>query len=82
MEIDHYVVLGLPSGDKGAKITDADIKKAYKNKALDLHPDKRPNDPNANINFQKLQSSYDILKDEIERKRFDQNQPLFFQSSS
>ncbi|KAI3939331.1 hypothetical protein MKW98_022199 [Papaver atlanticum] len=71
METDHYVVLGLPSGDPGKKLTDADIKKAYKTKARELHPDKRPNDPNANINFQKLQTSYDILKDEIKRKCFD-----------
>ncbi|KAI3906159.1 hypothetical protein MKW92_041292, partial [Papaver armeniacum] len=71
MEIDHYAVLGLPSGDQGAKLTDADIKKAYKTKARNLHPDKRANDPNATINFQKLQTSYDILKDERKRKCFD-----------
>ncbi|KAI3847492.1 hypothetical protein MKX03_029199 [Papaver bracteatum] len=70
-EIDHYAVLGLPSGEKGAKLTQADIKKAYRTKALELHPDKCPDDPNANTNFQKLQSSFDILRDEIERKRFD-----------
>ncbi|KAI3898824.1 hypothetical protein MKW92_023387 [Papaver armeniacum] len=71
MEIDHYAVLGLPSGEEGAKLTQADIKKAYRTKALELHPDKCPDDPNANTNFQKLQSSYDILRDEMERKHFD-----------
>ncbi|MCL7025776.1 hypothetical protein MKW94_004418 [Papaver nudicaule] len=71
MEIDHYVVLGLPSGERGAKLTDADIKKAYKTKALELHPDKRPDDPNANINFLKLTESYEILKDETQRKILD-----------
>ncbi|KAI3959448.1 hypothetical protein MKW98_019038 [Papaver atlanticum] len=65
-EIDHYAVLGLPSGEEGAKLTQADIKKAYRTKALELHPDKCPDDPNANTNFQKLQSSYDILRDEID----------------
>ncbi|KAI3997937.1 hypothetical protein MKX01_021445 [Papaver californicum] len=71
MEIDHYTVLELPSGEKGAKLSDADIKKAYKTRALELHPDKRPDDPDANINFQKLQTSFDILKDKTKRKRFD-----------
>ncbi|MCL7045436.1 hypothetical protein MKW94_005956 [Papaver nudicaule] len=71
MEIDHYVVLGLPSGEQGARLTDADIKKAYKIKALELHPDKRPDNPNANINFLKLSESYEILKDEAQRKILD-----------
>ncbi|KAI3959445.1 hypothetical protein MKW98_019035 [Papaver atlanticum] len=71
MEIDHYAVLGLPSGEEGAKLTQADIKKAYKTKARELHPDKCPVDPNANANFQSVQSSYNILRDEIQRKRFD-----------
>ncbi|KAM7274625.1 hypothetical protein ACFE04_016491 [Oxalis oulophora] len=71
VNIDHYAVLGLPSGDEGAKLTDKDISKAYKLKALELHPDKRPDDPNAHDNFQKLQSSYAVLKDEKARKLFD-----------
>ncbi|RZC49431.1 hypothetical protein C5167_017859 [Papaver somniferum] len=81
MEIDHYAVLGLQSGEEGVKLSQADIKKAYRNKSLELHPDKRPNDPNANINFQKLQSSYDILRDETERKRFDDRVQRLRQSS-
>lgn len=40
--------------------------------ALDLHPDKRLDDPiKAHINFQKLKTSYDILRDEKKRKLFD-----------
>ncbi|CAM8974298.1 unnamed protein product [Rhodiola kirilowii] len=70
-EVDHYAVLGLPSGEEGSKLTDKEISKAYKLKALELHPDKRPDDPNAHDNFQKLKSSYEILKDEKARKLFD-----------
>ncbi|GAB2276605.1 hypothetical protein Dimus_011322 [Dionaea muscipula] len=70
-EVDHYRVLGLASGEEGAKFSIDDIKKAYKLKALELHPDKRPDDPNARKNFQKLRSSFDILKDEKARKLFD-----------
>ncbi|KAF8377772.1 hypothetical protein HHK36_031157 [Tetracentron sinense] len=71
LEVDHYEILGLPSGEEGAKLTVKEISKAYKSKALELHPDKRLNDPNAHANFQKLKSSYEILKDEKARKLFD-----------
>ncbi|KAL5706340.1 hypothetical protein ACHQM5_024523 [Ranunculus cassubicifolius] len=71
VEIDHYQLLGLPSGEEGSKLTQNEISKAYRSKALELHPDKRRNDPNAHDNFQKLKSSYEILKDEKARKLFD-----------
>ncbi|GAV77246.1 DnaJ domain-containing protein/RRM_6 domain-containing protein [Cephalotus follicularis] len=71
MDVDHYSVLGLPSGEEGAKLTEKEISKAYKLKALELHPDKRPDDPSAHDNFQKLKTSYEVLKDEKARKLFD-----------
>ncbi|KAL5856204.1 hypothetical protein ACOSQ3_006039 [Xanthoceras sorbifolium] len=71
VDVDHYEVLGLPSGVEGARLSEKEISKAYKFKALELHPDKRPDDPNAHANFQKLKSSYEILKDEKARKLFD-----------
>ncbi|KAK9286157.1 hypothetical protein L1049_014539 [Liquidambar formosana] len=69
--VDHYSILGLPSGEEGAKLSEKEISKAYRLKALELHPDKRLNDPNAHDNFQKLKTSYEILKDEKARKLFD-----------
>ncbi|XP_010548118.1 PREDICTED: dnaJ homolog subfamily C member 17-like [Tarenaya hassleriana] len=69
--VDHYVVLGLPSGEEGMKLSEKEIAKAYKWKALELHPDKRPDDPDAHEKFQKLKTSYEILKDEKARKLFD-----------
>ncbi|KAI3750017.1 hypothetical protein L2E82_20641 [Cichorium intybus] len=71
VDIDHYIFLGLPSGEEGSKLSEKEITKAYRLKALELHPDKRPDDPNALSNFQKLQTSYQILKDEKARKLFD-----------
>lgn len=71
VEVDHYVVLGLPSGEEGAQLSDQEINKAYRSKARELHPDKRPDDPNAHANFLKLQNSYQVLKDEKARKLFD-----------
>lgn len=71
LDIDHYLFLGLPSGEEGSKLSEKEITKAYRLKALELHPDKSPDDPDAPANFQKLQTSYQILKDEKARKLFD-----------
>ncbi|XVE93903.1 hypothetical protein REPUB_Repub01dG0234500 [Reevesia pubescens] len=71
MDVDHYSVLGLPFGEEGANLTPKEITKAYREKARDLHPDKRKDDPNAHENFIKLKSSYEILIDEKARKLFD-----------
>ncbi|CAO2815651.1 unnamed protein product [Amaranthus hypochondriacus] len=70
-EIDHYLVLGLSSGEEGAKFTEKDIAKAYRKKALELHPDKTK-DPDAPAKFQNLQISYEILKNPSSRKEFDE----------
>ncbi|CAG7895960.1 unnamed protein product [Brassica rapa] len=40
--VDHYIVLGLPSGEEALKLSEKEITKAYKLKALVLHPDKTP----------------------------------------
>jgi len=68
--VDHYKVLGLPSGEERKNLTVDDIKKAYKRKALELHPDRGPDDPHANAKFQKLQFSKDVLLDQFSRKKF------------
>lgn len=43
--MDHYIVLGLPSAEEGLKLSEKEISKTYRLKALELHPDKRPDDP-------------------------------------
>ncbi|XP_057495762.1 uncharacterized protein LOC130780773 [Actinidia eriantha] len=71
VQVDHYIILGLPSGAEGAHISEKEITKAYRKKALELHPDKRPDDRNAHYDILQLNASYEILKDEKVRKLFD-----------
>lgn len=70
-EEDHYANLGLPSGEEGAKLSLKEIERAYKIKARECHPDKRRDDPAATAAFQRLVSSFEILKDEAARKALD-----------
>lgn len=69
--VDHYIVLGLPSGEEAQNLSEKEISKAYRLKALVWHPDKRPDDPDAHEKFQRIKTSYEVLKDETARKLFD-----------
>ncbi|EOA25335.1 hypothetical protein CARUB_v10018655mg [Capsella rubella] len=72
--VDHYAVLGLPPYGEdggGVKISEEQIRKAYHCKALISHPDKNPDDPNANEKFRELKNSYDILIDPESKEVFD-----------
>ncbi|GIL69852.1 hypothetical protein Vretimale_10106 [Volvox reticuliferus] len=62
-----YEVLGL-SKDASQE----EIKKAYRQRALQLHPDKNPGNEDAKAKFQLLQKVYAILGDEEKRKVYDQ----------
>ncbi|KAJ8950001.1 hypothetical protein NQ318_002412 [Aromia moschata] len=48
-----------------------DIKKAYRKKALQCHPDKNPNDANAGKKFHELSKILEILTDEAARAAYD-----------
>jgi curved DNA-binding protein CbpA len=52
--------------------TDKDIRHAYRKKARTLHPDKNPNDPNAEEKFQCLQHVYEFLLHKGARKKYDE----------
>lgn len=70
-DVDHYAVLGLPSGEEGSNLSLKEIEKAYRNQSRIRHPDKRPDDPNATADFQLLTTSYEVLRDEVARSCFD-----------
>ncbi|KAK9829194.1 hypothetical protein WJX72_004437 [[Myrmecia] bisecta] len=66
--INPYAVLGL---DKGPYSTDAEIKKAYRLLALQKHPDKNRDNPQAANEFSQLQRAYELLSDAQARSAVD-----------
>ncbi|MCL9808980.1 molecular chaperone DnaJ [Flavobacterium luminosum] len=67
MKKDYYEILGV---SKGA--TEAEIKKAYRKKAIEFHPDKNPGDKEAEEKFKEAAEAYEILSDADKRARYDQ----------
>ena len=64
---EHYAALGLKSD---ASL--ADIKKAFRQKASQFHPD-RNTDEDAPARFRAAQEAYDVLSDEANRQAYDDN---------
>lgn len=64
---DYYEVLGV---EKAA--TADQIKKAYRKKAIQFHPDKNPGDKAAEENFKEAAEAYDVLSNPDKRARYDQ----------
>ncbi len=64
---DYYEVLGI---QKGAS-TD-EVKKAYRKMALKYHPDKNPDDREAETKFKEAAEAYEVLSDQNKRARYDQ----------
>jgi molecular chaperone DnaJ len=64
---DFYEILGI------SKNANADeIKKAYRKKAIEFHPDKNPGDKTAEEKFKEAAEAYDVLSDANKKARYDQ----------
>ncbi len=67
MKEDYYEILGL---SKNA--TAAEIKKAYRKRAIKYHPDKNPGDTEAEEMFKKSAEAYEILSNPDKKAKYDQ----------
>ena len=64
---DYYEVLGI---SKNA--TEDEIKRAYKKKAIQYHPDRNPGNKEAEEKFKEAAEAYEVLHDPQKRARYDQ----------
>lgn len=67
--MDLYQRLGIQRG-----ASDAEIKKAYRSLAKQLHPDRNKDNPNAAKRFAEVTSAYDLLSDKDKRARYDRGE--------
>ncbi|HEY8591770.1 MAG TPA: J domain-containing protein [Sphingomicrobium sp.] len=69
MALDLYQRLGLKRG-----ASEAEIKKAYRNLAKQLHPDRNKDNPDAAKRFGEVTAAYDLLSDKDKRARYDRGE--------
>lgn len=73
---DYYEVLGV-----NRDASDDDIKKAYRKLAMKYHPDRNPDNPNAEEHFKEAKEAYETLSDGQKRAAYDQYGHAAFEAS-
>ncbi len=64
---DYYEILGVTKS-----ATDEEIKKAYRKKAIQFHPDKNPGNKESEEHFKEAAEAYEVLSHSEKRQRYDQ----------
>ena len=74
---DYYEVLGVSSS-----ASEAELKKAYRTKAKELHPDRNSDNPNSESQFKEVNEAYDVLKDQNKKAAYDRYGHAAFEGGS